>query len=118
MIKILVVLFIIGIAVGISFTSLLNDVGGVVGIARARVRGWCESSFGGSRVGRVDPQSLDVGQMNDMVELLLWFYEVLLFQVVILVSSLYSLHGLYLKFPLNSYFIISLRGYYFQKSKD
>ena len=71
MIKILVVLFIIGIAVGISFTSLLNDVGGVVGIARARVRGWCESSFGGSRVGRVDPQSLDVGQMNDMVELLL-----------------------------------------------
>ena len=47
--------------VNINFTSLINSVGGV-GSVDAWVRGWRETNFGISRMGRVGPESFWVDQ--------------------------------------------------------
>ena len=90
---------------------------GCVCIVGAWVRGWRESNFGRGRVGRVGPQSFGAGQKKMAgVEILVWvkhdftnfcydFMKFYCFKLIILVSSLYFLHILYLNLPINSYFI-------------
>ena len=125
-------------AVHINFTSLLNSVGGV-GSVDALVRGWGSwmawvkfwygscGSHGSSKFWRGSKEMTEIKILLWVniwfYELTLWFYKVLL---VTLVSSLYSLHILYLNelstqfslFYINSYSINFMRKHYFQKSKD
>ena len=49
-----------------------------MGSVGAWVRGWSESNFARGCVGRVGPQSFDLGQKNGRIEILGWVKHMIL----------------------------------------